>query len=60
MLGMYDDRRTLKHAKRYAVLGETIRDAMRAYMQDVESGAFPTAEHSFAMEECTFAELTHA
>lgn len=60
MLGIYDDRRPLKHAKRYAVLGETIRDAMRAYAQDVESGAFPTMEHSFEMAECTMAELAHA
>lgn len=57
MLGIYDDRRPLKHAKRYAVLGETIREAVRAYADEVESGAFPTREHSFDMEEATMAEL---
>ncbi|MEO6043772.1 MAG: 3-methyl-2-oxobutanoate hydroxymethyltransferase [Tepidiformaceae bacterium] len=60
MLGIYDDRRPLRHAKRYALLGETIREAMRAYAAEVESGAFPAAEHSFEMEECTMAELAHA
>ncbi|MBA4181233.1 MAG: 3-methyl-2-oxobutanoate hydroxymethyltransferase [Anaerolinea sp.] len=60
MLGIYDDRRPLRHAKRYAVLGETIREAMRAYIQEVESGAFPTMEHAFEMDESTMAELAHA
>lgn len=60
MLGIYDDCRPLRHAKRYAVLGATIRDAMRAYAAEVESGVFPAAEHSFEMEESTMAELAHA
>ena len=41
MLGIYDDRRPLRHAKRYAVLGETIRDAVRAYACEVQGGAIP-------------------
>jgi 3-methyl-2-oxobutanoate hydroxymethyltransferase len=57
MLGIYDDRRPLKHAKRYVVLGETIREAVRTYASEVCEGAFPTAEHSFEMEEATMAEL---
>lgn len=57
LLGFYDDQRPLKHAKRYAVLGETIREAVRAYIGEVESGAFPTAEHSFPMDEASLAEL---
>ena len=57
MLGIYDDRRALKHAKRYAVLGETIREAVRSYIGEVEGGAFPTREHSFEMEESTRTEL---
>ncbi|PFG73243.1 3-methyl-2-oxobutanoate hydroxymethyltransferase [Tepidiforma thermophila] len=60
MLGIYDDRRPLKHAKRYAVLGAAIRDAVRAYIEEVEGGAFPTAEHSFEMDEATLAELAQA
>jgi 3-methyl-2-oxobutanoate hydroxymethyltransferase len=58
MLGVYDDCRPLKHAKRYALLGETIREAIRAYVEEVENGAFPTAEHSFAMDEATLIELS--
>jgi 3-methyl-2-oxobutanoate hydroxymethyltransferase len=57
LLGIYDDQRTLRHAKRYAVIGETIREAVRAYIGEVESAAFPTAAHSFEMDESTLAEL---
>lgn len=57
LLGIYDDQRALRHAKRYAVIGETIRDAVRAYIGEVESAVFPTAEHGFEMDESTLAEL---
>jgi 3-methyl-2-oxobutanoate hydroxymethyltransferase len=57
LLGFFDDQRPLKHAKRYAVLGEAIRTAVREYAGEVDSGAFPTAEHSFPMAAETFAEL---
>ncbi|GBD22495.1 3-methyl-2-oxobutanoate hydroxymethyltransferase [bacterium HR29] len=57
ILGIYDDQRVLKHAKRYAVLGAAIRDALRQYAAEVEAGTFPTAEHSFEMDEATLREL---
>lgn len=57
MLGIYDDRRALKHAKQYAVLGETIRDAVRSYISEVEGAQFPTKAHSFEMDEATMTEL---
>lgn len=60
MLGIYDDQRPLRHAKRYATIGATIRDAVRDYIAEVESGAFPTEEHSFPMDEATLVELAHA
>ncbi len=60
MLGIYDDQRPLKHAKQYARLGETIREAVRTYLHEVEGRTFPTAEHSFEMDEATLGELTHA
>lgn len=60
MLGIYDDRRPLRHAKRYALLGETIRNAVQDYISEVEGGVFPTEENSFAMDEGTLGELTHA
>ena len=57
MLGIYDDRLALKHAKQYAVLGQTIRDAVRNYIDEVEGARFPTKEHSFEMDESTMTEL---
>jgi 3-methyl-2-oxobutanoate hydroxymethyltransferase len=60
MLGIYDDYRPLKHAKRYAVIGETIRTAVKDYIAEVEDGSFPTAEQSFEMDETTRAELAQA
>ncbi len=57
MLGIYDDRRPLKHAKQYAVLGETIRNAVRSYIGEVEGAQFPAKEHSFEMDEATMTEL---
>jgi len=59
MLGIFDDQRPLRHAKRYAVLGEQIRSAVRAYIDEVEGGQFPTEEHSFPMDEGTITELAH-
>jgi len=59
MLGIYDDCRPLKHAKRYATLGEVIRGAVREYIEEVEEGAFPTRDHSFDMDEATLGELVH-
>ena len=58
MLGIYDDCRAMKHARAYANLGATIRQAVRDYIAEVESGAFPTAEHSFPMDEATLRELS--
>ncbi len=57
MLGLFDDQRQYRHAKRYAVLGETIREAIRDYVAEVEEGAFPTEEESFPMAEETMGEL---
>lgn len=59
MLGIFDDQRPLRHAKRYAVLGEQIRSAVRSYIDEVEGGQFPTEEHAFPMDEGTISELAH-
>ncbi len=48
-LGMYSDVRP-KFVKRYAELGEAIVDATRRYVSEVQSGAFPGAEHSFGVK----------
>jgi 3-methyl-2-oxobutanoate hydroxymethyltransferase len=60
ILGIFDDCRQMKHTRRYASLGKTIRDAVREYAGDVETRTFPTAEHSFAMDEATRGELALA
>ncbi len=57
LLGFFDDRRPFRHAKQYANLGAAIREAVRAYACEVGSGAFPTAEHSFEMDDASLAEL---
>ena len=57
LLGLFDDQRQFRHAKRYAVLGEAIRGAIREYVAEVEEGAFPTEEESFPMAEETLTEL---
>ncbi|MCK9518261.1 MAG: 3-methyl-2-oxobutanoate hydroxymethyltransferase [Dehalococcoidia bacterium] len=58
MLGIYDDRRVLRHAKVYANIGGTVRDAVREYVAEVEGREFPTTEHSFEMDESTLNELS--
>ena len=38
-----------KFVRRYAEVGEEMRKAVSAYKRDVESGAFPAAEHTYGM-----------
>lgn len=52
MLGMNTDF-TPKFVKKYAAVGETMTAAFRAYAEDVQSGAFPAPEHSFAKSDCS-------
>ena len=40
-----------KHARRYADLDKAIGAAVGAYVRDVQSRSFPTAEESFALDE---------
>ncbi|MFT9092577.1 MAG: 3-methyl-2-oxobutanoate hydroxymethyltransferase [Gluconacetobacter sp.] len=39
-----------RHAKRYADIGAAIEEAVRAYVDEVQSGAFPTAAQSSSMD----------
>ncbi|MEX2446863.1 MAG: 3-methyl-2-oxobutanoate hydroxymethyltransferase [Dehalococcoidia bacterium] len=50
ILGLYEDMKP-KHARRFAELGAATRDAISAYREAVEAGAFPTAAESFYMDE---------
>lgn len=42
--------REFRHNRRYGALGAALTDAVAAYSRDVRSGAFPAAEHGFAMD----------
>ncbi len=46
MLGM-DDEFQPRFVKRYAPVGDVIRDAVRGYIDEVRSGEFPSDEHAF-------------
>ena len=50
MLGLYEDF-VPKHTKQFATLGSAIRNAVSQYVQEVQSGQFPTPDHSFGMDE---------
>ncbi|NLU50913.1 MAG: 3-methyl-2-oxobutanoate hydroxymethyltransferase [Syntrophomonadaceae bacterium] len=50
ILGLYKGF-TPKFVKRYADLHPLVAQALQAYKEDVESGAFPATEHCFAMKE---------
>jgi 3-methyl-2-oxobutanoate hydroxymethyltransferase len=56
LLGLFTDF-VPKHAKRYANLAETIREAVLAYQEEVKQGVFPGKEHSYTMDERLLAEL---
>jgi len=49
-----------KHAKRYATLGETMRNAIAAYAAEVQAGAFPTDIESFLTEDSILKDIPQA
>lgn len=49
-----------KHAKSYVDLAEVIGQAVKQYVTDVQSGAFPTAEQSFRLPKGVDAEALAA
>jgi 3-methyl-2-oxobutanoate hydroxymethyltransferase len=48
VLGIFD-KFTPKFVRPYANLRQTIVDAFKAYIHEVETGAFPDDDHSFSM-----------
>ena len=56
MLGLFTDF-VPKHAKRYANLGEDIKEAFTRYAKEVLAGEFPTDRESFTMDEDILNEL---
>lgn len=56
MLGWNTDF-TPKHAKRYVEIAEITRGAISSFINEVQSGAFPTDEQSFTMDEDVIKDL---
>jgi 3-methyl-2-oxobutanoate hydroxymethyltransferase len=48
-----------KFAKRYAELGDAIVDAVRSYVGEVRSGAFPAPEHAYKPNVADRADVQH-
>ena len=57
LLGMYDKLKP-KFVKRYMGLSRDITKAMVQYKRDVETGRFPTKEHSFSMDKAELKRLS--
>ena len=49
-----------KHAKRYATLGDQLRDAVATYAAEVQSGTFPTDKESFLTEDSILKDIPQA
>ncbi|MCM1244011.1 MAG: 3-methyl-2-oxobutanoate hydroxymethyltransferase [Roseburia sp.] len=56
MLGMFSDF-TPKFVKKYANLGEVMKDAFADYIKEVQSGAFPAKEHEYSMDDSVIEKL---
>lgn len=56
ILGLFEDF-VPRHTHQYAQLGGAIRNAMNAYVQDVQARRFPTDENSFPMKDDVLAQL---
>ena len=56
MLGMFSDF-TPKFVKRYANVGEVMREAFVNYAAEVASGAFPTVEHTYKIKDDVLEKL---
>ncbi len=56
MLGLNTDF-VPKHAKQYATLGDTMRDAIAAYAAEVQAGTFPTDKESFLTEDSILKDI---
>jgi 3-methyl-2-oxobutanoate hydroxymethyltransferase len=50
LLGLYDGR-AARFVKRYADIGNTIRDALGAFAKDVREHRFPEEQHTYAMAD---------
>ena len=56
LLGLYTEF-VPKHAKQYAGLAEEIKASVASYISEVKSLAFPTAQHSYTVDESLIKQL---
>ncbi|BEP28492.1 3-methyl-2-oxobutanoate hydroxymethyltransferase [Helicovermis profundi] len=56
MLGMYSDF-TPKFVKKYATLGDNMKEAVRNYIEEVENKEFPKVEHTFSISDEVLGKL---
>ncbi len=56
MLGMFSDF-TPKFVKRFASVGEVMKEAFKAYCEEVQSGAFPAKEHEYTIADDVLEKL---
>ena len=56
MLGLFTDF-VPRHAKRYANLADSIKEAFTGYAREVREGTFPTDRESFTMDDSILTEL---
>ena len=57
MLGLFTDF-VPRHAKRYAQVGEVVKEAVSQYVTEVQDGAFPTERESFYVDESALSEIS--
>lgn len=50
MLGMFSDF-TPKFVKRFASVGDVMKEAFRSYIADVQNGVFPADEHTYSVDD---------
>lgn len=56
MLGMFTDFKP-KFVKHFANIGETMKDAFRAYHREINEGEFPKAEHTYKIDDDVIEKL---
>lgn len=56
LLGLFSDF-VPKHAKQYARLADTVKEAVRSYLAEVTAGSFPTGKESFNMDQKVIEEV---
>lgn len=56
LLGMFSDF-TPKFVKRYANIGEVMKEAFQNYIKEVQEGAFPGEEHTYKVDDSVIEKL---